>query len=396
MSMNVEKEHLSSEQVRKLRKLSSEGDHTEHIVYLLRQDVYGQDEATMAVAKRLALIDAGLYDGGKPLGAFLLLGPTGVGKTELAHAVSRFWFGDRQSDRLMIIDCATLSEDHQVLNLTGAPPSYVGNDEPPLIPHNWLHQMDEDGPARSIIVFDELEKANPTIYDALLSMLDAGRLVAREGKDGRAPLNFENTLLLFTSNIGGRQIQEIQDAKKVGFVPSGQDRGSKAARMEKASQAQLKRFFSPEFLGRIGEANTLVFKPLSPEALSKIFEKLLRQKNEELTRRHTNIARLDVTKEFKDAVLAGVTGRSGGREVRDGLNRWLLEPAVNVLKLVEGGSIIADIEDGSVVFYTDHAAAGKGSRKREGEENYEDERLITKAATRKFIRRTREDRSDIE
>jgi len=206
----------------------------------LKQRVIGQDEALNAVSRILRRARAGLQDPHRPIGSFIFLGPTGVGKTELAKALSEFIFN---SEKAMVrIDMSEYMEKHSVAKLIGAPPGYIGYDE-----GGQLTEAIKRKPY-ALILLDEIEKAHSDIFNLLLQILEDGRLTDAKGKT----INFNNTIIIMTSNLGSEIIQKQSDYNEI----------------KTKVQELLYKYFKPEFLNRIDEIIT--FKPLTPESIVKI------------------------------------------------------------------------------------------------------------------------------
>ncbi|HMB95974.1 MAG TPA: AAA family ATPase, partial [Tepidisphaeraceae bacterium] len=210
----------------------------------LEQRVVGQDDAVRAVADAVRRNRAGLGDPNRPIGSFLFLGPTGVGKTELTKALAEFLFDDENA--MVRIDMSEFMEQHSVARLIGAPPGYVGYEE-----GGRLTEAVRRRPY-SVILFDEIEKAHRDVFNVLLQVLDDGRLTDGQGRT----VNFKNTVIVMTSNLGSAQIQELSA------------KGSEEWEIEAAVRDMLKQAFRPEFLNRIDE--TIIFHPLGKEQLAKI------------------------------------------------------------------------------------------------------------------------------
>jgi ATP-dependent Clp protease ATP-binding subunit ClpB len=206
--------------------------------------VIGQDEAVGAVANAVRRARAGLQDPNRPLGSFLFLGPTGVGKTELARALAEFLFDDEQA--MVRIDMSEYMEKHTVARLIGAPPGYVGYDE-----GGQLTEAVRRKPY-SVILFDEVEKAHPDVFNVLLQVLDDGRLTDGQGH----VVSFKNTVVIMTSNIGSAMIQELAQA------------GESHEEVRDAVLEELRSELRPEFLNRIDEV--IVFRPLSRDQIGEI------------------------------------------------------------------------------------------------------------------------------
>jgi ATP-dependent Clp protease ATP-binding subunit ClpB len=234
----------------------------------LGKRVVGQDEAIRAVSDAVRRNRAGLGDPNRPIGSFLFLGPTGVGKTELSKALAEFLFDDENAT--VRIDMSEFMEQHSVARLIGAPPGYVGYEE-----GGRLTEAVRRRPY-CVILFDEIEKAHRDVFNVLLQVLDDGRLTDGQGRT----VDFKNTVIIMTSNIGSQQIQELKG------------KGAEEWEIEAAVRDLLKSYFRPEFLNRIDE--TIVFHPLSKEQLTRIVDVQLEHLRKRLASRNI---KLDVTAE---------------------------------------------------------------------------------------------------
>jgi ATP-dependent Clp protease ATP-binding subunit ClpB len=239
------------------KMLESESEKLGKIEEILHKRVIGQGKAVTAVASALRRARAGLSDENKPLGSFMFLGPTGVGKTELARALAEFMFNDDKA--LIRIDMSEFMEKHSVSKLIGSPPGYVGHEEGGYLTETVRHRP------YSLILFDEIEKAHPEVFNILLQVLDNGRLTDSKGKTA----NFKNTIIILTSNIGGEYFSSVSG--KIGFEREGTEEERKkvsAREIEEKITEQLKDYFRPEFLNRLDEI--IIFNPLTPKDIADI------------------------------------------------------------------------------------------------------------------------------
>jgi len=259
------------------RMLESEAEKLSRIEEVLGKRVVGQEQAIKAVSNALRRARAGLSEEDKPLGSFMFLGPTGVGKTELARALSEFMFNDEKS--LIRIDMSEYMEKHSFSRLIGSPPGYVGYEEGGQLTETVRHRP------YSLILFDEIEKAHPEVFNILLQILDNGRLT-----DGKGRLvNFKNCIIILTSNVGSEYFREIS---RLGFEVLGS--GAKESFEDKAKifkervMTDLKSTFRPEFLNRLDEI--IIFNSLTPKEIEKIIELQLNILKQKLMQRNIYVS----------------------------------------------------------------------------------------------------------
>jgi ATP-dependent Clp protease ATP-binding subunit ClpB len=281
-----------------------------HLEEELHQRVIGQDEAVLAVAEAVVRARSGLKDPNRPIGSFIFLGPTGVGKTELARALAEFLFDD---ERAMIrIDMSEYQEKHTVARLLGAPPGYIGFEEG--------GQLTEAVRRRPycVLLFDEIEKAHPDVFNVLLQLLDDGRLTDGQGRT----VDFKNTIVIMTSNIGSQRILQYKGS----FI------GEVYERMKNAVLEEMRHHFRPEFLNRVDEI--IVFHALSEEHLKKIVDIQLGRLRQRLEERHIRLELTDRAR--KHLVEVGYDPSYGARplrrtiqkEIETALGRLLLQGAI--------------------------------------------------------------------
>jgi ATP-dependent Clp protease ATP-binding subunit ClpB len=294
-----------------------------HMEERLHQRVVGQDEAIQAVANAIRRARAGLQDPNRPLGSFIFLGPTGVGKTELARALAEFMFDDEHA--LVRIDMSEYQEKHTVSRLIGAPPGYVGYEE--------AGQLTEAVRRRpySVVLFDEVEKAHPEVLNVLLQLLDDGRLTDGKGRT----VDFKNVVVIMTSNIGSQYI-----AEQTGNLTEGVRRQLTEA---------LRQHFRPEFINRVDEV--IFFHGLGLEHMKQIIDIQIRGLAKRLEDRKISVELTDAAKEF--LVSEGYDPTYGARPLRRTVQRRVLDAlAMRVLEgeFREGDRIVVDVGNGGLTF----------------------------------------------
>jgi ATP-dependent Clp protease ATP-binding subunit ClpB len=296
----------------------------------LHDRVIGQDEAVTAVANAVRRSRSGLSDPNRPVGSFIFLGPTGVGKTELARALAEFLFDDEQA--LIRLDMSEYQEKHTVARLLGAPPGYVGYDE-----GGQLTEAVRRRPY-SVVLFDEIEKAHPDVFNVLLQILDDGRLTDGQGRT----VDFRNTVLIMTSNLGSSVIQE----------GAGQD----FERMRDGVVAVLREHFRPEFLNRIDEI--IVFKPLTEDQLTAIVDIQLHRLERRLLDRRVTLVVADAARKL--LAQRGWDPVYGARPLKRAIQRMIQDPLAMMLlqgKFSEGDTVTVDVEGGELTFIKAPAAS---------------------------------------
>jgi ATP-dependent Clp protease ATP-binding subunit ClpB len=287
----------------------------------LHQRVVGQDEAIKAVANAVRRARAGLQDPNRPIGSFIFLGPTGVGKTELSRALAEFLFDDENA--MIRIDMSEYMEKHSVARLIGAPPGFVGYEE-----GGQLSEAVRRKPY-SVVLFDEIEKAHPDVFNVLLQVLDDGRITDGQGRT----VDFKNTVIIMTSNIGSQYITEEE---------------SKEARSRLVMDA-LRAHFRPEFLNRVDEI--IIFDRLSEEELKKIVEIQLGRLSKRLEQQKITLHLSDSAKEL--IAREGYDPVYGARPLRRAIQREILDPlSIDILegKVREGQTIYVDAKSGALQF----------------------------------------------
>ena len=307
-------------------KLSNMGE-------LLNAKVIGQEEAVLKVTKAIQRNRAGLKDPNKPIGSFFFLGPTGVGKTQLAKELAKFVFDSEES--LIRIDMSEYMEKFSISRLVGAPPGYVGYEEGGQLTEKVRRKP------YSIVLLDEIEKAHPDVFNLLLQVLDDGHMTDGLGRK----VDFKNCILIMTSNIGARQLQDFGTG--VGFGTSAQSE-SKEENKKMVVQKALKKAFSPEFLNRVDDM--ILFSSLEREDIHKIIDLELVK----LYGRINNLGyEIEMTNDAKDFIAdKGYDQKFGARPLKRALQKMIEDPlAEEIIKahLQEGDTIKVDLKNKEVV-----------------------------------------------
>ena len=299
----------------------------------LHEQIIGQDEAIHAIADAIRRSRSGLKDPRRPIGSFIFIGPSGVGKTELAKALAEFMFGDQ--DALVRLDMSEYREQHAVSRMFGAPPGYVGYEE-----GGQLTEAVRRRPYR-VVLFDEIEKAHPEVWNSLLQILDDGRLTDGQGR----VVDFRNTVLIMTSNLG---TEFVRKGGTLGFLQSGGSSEEDREAHKKIEKA-LKDTFRPEFLNRIDE--TIIFSPLSLEQMDKIVALQMREIQERLHDYGLEVELTDAAREWLARV--GFDSDFGARPLRRALQKFVESPlSVQILsgKFGDGDTVCVDLKDNEITF----------------------------------------------
>ncbi len=286
---------------------------------ILKEEVVGQDEALKAVARAIKRNKAGLSDVNRPIGSFMFLGPTGVGKTQVAKTLAKFLFDSEKS--LIRIDMSEYMEKHAASRLVGAPPGYVGYDE-----GGQLTEAVRRKPY-SVVLFDEIEKAHPDVFNTLLQVLDDGRLTDNKG----VTVDFKNTIIIMTSNIASDKIMEFKDPE---------DRRT-------AVNDELKRHFKPEFLNRLDDM--VIFNPLDLEAITSIVDILFKSIQAKLAERDIEITLTPAAKAY--IAEAGFDPVYGARPLKRALYEVVEDRLAELIledKVVEGSIVAFDVQGGEI------------------------------------------------
>ncbi len=228
----------------------------------LNSNVIGQERAIKQIIKAYTPMTVNMNRPGRPLGVFLFMGPTGVGKTETVRSFAKQLLGSR--DAITRIDCAEYGESHEVLKLTGAPPSYLGYGDEPLLSQARLDKYHTAQKKINILLFDEIEKAHPRLKDAIMTILCDGRLRLGSGKE----TDFSQTFIFLTTNLGGKEMSKMIEGAGIGFTRSEVEKQEMDDKLYRNSKEAVKKAFRPEFVNRLD--SIVVFRPLSRESLQKI------------------------------------------------------------------------------------------------------------------------------
>jgi len=315
------------------RMLEAEVKKLARLEEVLKQDVVGQNHAVQLVADAIKRSRAGISDPNRPIGSFLFLGPTGVGKTELSKTLSQFMFDDPEA--LLRIDMSEFMEKHSVSKIIGAPPGYVGHEESGSITERVRRRP------YAVILLDEVEKAHPDVFNILLQVLDSGHLTDAKGRK----VNFKNTVIIMTSNIGAEHIDRMSN---FGFAF---DKGEAAQYVQAKDKVidSLKSYFRPEFLNRLDEIIT--FDLLTPEGINSIVDIQVADVVQRLEKKE--IA-LTLTKEVREYLAKeGYDPKFGARPLRRLIQSKILTPVANNMVgegMLQGGTVKVSMKDGAPHF----------------------------------------------
>ncbi len=317
------------------RMLEAEAEKLSRMEEDLKKKVVGQDRAVELVSNAVKRSRAGIADPERPIGSFLFLGPTGVGKTELSRALAEFMFDDQES--LLRIDMSEFMEKHSVSKIIGSPPGYVGHEEGGSITERIRHRP------YAVVLLDEVEKAHPEVFNILLQVLDSGHLTDAKGRR----VNFKNTIIIMTSNIGAEHIDRMSD---FGFQRSHDD-SSQYGRAKDKVMESLKNYFRPEFLNRLDE--TIVFDILSPAVIADIVKMQVENVRKRLA---TKDIELTVSEEVLGYLAReGYDPKFGARPLKRVIQSKILTPVANMMVgqgMLKGGSVKVSMKNGELHFET--------------------------------------------
>jgi ATP-dependent Clp protease ATP-binding subunit ClpB len=316
------------------RMLEEEAEKLSRMEEYLQERVVGQPDAVRLISDAIKRSRAGISDANRPIGSFLFLGPTGVGKTELTKALAEFMFDDENA--LIRVDMSEFMERHSISKLIGSPPGYVGHEEGGSFTETVRHRP------YSVILFDEIEKAHPEVFNILLQVLDNGRLTDAKGR----VVNFKNTVIILTSNIGA---QYIDTMSQLGFSGEERSESNSYAQAKEKVMDSLKEFFRPEFLNRLDEI--ILFNILDTESIQRIVRMQVAIAEERLREK-------EITLTVSDEVLAylakeGYNPRYGARPLKRLIQSKILTPVANLMVsrgVMEGGAVRVDMKEGELTF----------------------------------------------
>jgi len=319
------------------RMLEEEAEKLSRIEEVLKARVVGQEEAIDKIADAVKRSRAGISDPDRPIGSFIFLGPTGVGKTELTRALAEFMFDDEKA--LIRVDMSEYMERHAVSKMIGSPAGYVGYDE-----GGQLTEMVRHRPY-SVILFDEIEKAHPEVFNILLQVLDNGRLTDAKGR----MVNFKNTIIIMTSNIGAQYIDKME---KIGFRLAGSKAHEEEVGYTEAKEkvmTALKDHFRPEFLNRLDDI--IIFNILKPKVIAEIVALQIKEVQARLLGK-------EITLEVSESVLKyfakeGYNPHYGARPLKRLIQSKILTPVAKFMisrNVLKGGTIAVDVRKGEFLF----------------------------------------------
>ena len=324
MSTGVPVSNLTEAETEKLLRMES----------VLHERVIGQDEAVTALSKAIRRSRSGLKDPKRPAGSYIFLGPSGVGKTELSKALAEFLFNSE--DALLSFDMSEYMEKHTVSRLIGSPPGYVGFDE-----GGQLTKAVRQRPY-SVVLFDEIEKAHPDVFNILLQILEEGRLTDAQGRT----VDFRNTVIIMTSNVGAR---EIAQTTPLGFTASTESGGLSDKEIHDRVMSEMKKLFRPEFLNRIDEI--IVFKTLTKEQIAEIVELMVSDLRDRMIAQNMTI---NLSPEAVELIAKeGTDTTFGARPLRRAIQRMLEDPLSEQIlegRWVSGSVVEVKVADGELVF----------------------------------------------
>lgn len=328
------------------RMLEAEAEKLARIEDELEEKVVGQDNAISLVANAIKRSRAGISDPNRPIGSFLFLGPTGVGKTELSRALAEFMFND--PDSMIRIDMSEFMEKHAISKIIGSPPGYVGHEEGGNIAERVRHRP------YSVILLDEVEKAHPEVFNLLLQVLDSGHLTDAKGRK----INFRNTVIIMTSNIGAEHIDRMSN---FGFASERDDVAQYSQVKDKVTDS-LKNFFRPEFLNRLDEV--IVFDILQPDTIRKIVDIQIKEVAARLAKKEITLTITNEAKEYLAKV--GYDPKFGARPLKRTIQSKILTPVASLMideGMLRGGVVKVGMKKDELSFDVKKKAVNGGRKK---------------------------------
>ncbi len=328
------------------RMLEAEAEKLARIEDDLRSKVVGQNHAITLVANAIKRSRAGISDPNRPIGSFLFLGPTGVGKTELSRALAEFMFND--PDAMVRIDMSEYMEKHAISKIIGSPPGYVGHEEGGNIAERVRHRP------YSVILLDEVEKAHPEVFNLLLQVLDSGHLTDAKGRK----VNFRNTVIIMTSNIGAEHIDRMSN---FGFASERDDATQYSQAKDKVMDS-LKNFFRPEFLNRLDEI--IVFDILTPETIRNIVDIQIKEVTARLAKKEITLSVSDEAKDYLAKI--GYDPKFGARPLKRTIQAKILTPVASLMideGMLRGGTVKVMMRKDELTFDVKKKAIPGGRKK---------------------------------
>ncbi len=315
---------------------AAEPDPDQNLAAFLRRRIVGQDEAINAIAPYVQLFQSGLAPAGRPAGVFLLLGPTGTGKTRTVEALAEALHGHER--HILRVDCGEFQLDHEVAKLIGAPPGYLGHRETqPMISQQKLNAASSERCPLSLVLFDEIEKAAGSLNRLLLGVLDKATLKLGDN----TAVNFERSLIFLTSNLGAREMQDhLSDT--FGFGAPGTHARQPSAKLHSIALRAVRRRFSPEFVNRVDQ--TITYSPLTRRDFEAILDIQMKDLDQHLAQRLGPRAfRVELSGEARELLLnAGTSTRYGARELKRAIHRHVIQriAALVVEGLAHPGGVV--------------------------------------------------------
>jgi ATP-dependent Clp protease ATP-binding subunit ClpB len=318
------------------RMLEEEVQKLARMEEVLKNKIIGQDEAIKVISDAVKRSRVGIADPNRPIGSFVFLGPTGVGKTELTKALAEFMFDDENA--LIRVDMSEYMEAHTVAKMIGSPPGYVGHDEGGALTQKIRHRP------YSVLLFDEVEKAHPEVLNALLQVLDSGRITDSKGRT----VNFRNAIIVMTSNLGAEYIENMT---KIGFTTHDTKEVAETheyADMKEKVRGAVKDFFRPEFLNRLDDV--IIFNVLPVEAVKKIVELQVAIVTKRLEGKQIQITITPAV--YEQLAKDGYNPHFGARPLKRLIQNVLLTPIANLMieqGMMKGGHVKADVKEGKIL-----------------------------------------------